>query len=79
MIELSCGCPFTFKVESFTGATNAIAYTQFDAATAQTHKVGVRFSPKPGAKKGNHTAKLAFLNTGSKGDYRDTITVNYTL
>jgi hypothetical protein len=33
----------------------------------------------PKAEKGAHEVKLAFLNTGSKGDYRDTITVKYNL
>ena len=78
-IELSCGCPFELRVENFSGATNAIKYEQFDAKTAQTHKVGLRFKAQPNAPKGTHTAKLAFLNTGSKGDYRDTIVVTYKL
>jgi hypothetical protein len=78
-IELSCGCPFELRVENFSGATNAIKYEQFDAKTAQTHKVGLRFKAQPNALKGTHTAKLAFLNTGSKGDYRDTIVVTYKL
>lgn len=79
IVELSCGCPFELRVENFSGATNAIKYEQFDAKTAQTHKVGLRFKAQPNAPKGTHTAKLAFLNTGSKGDYRDTIVVTYKL
>jgi hypothetical protein len=78
-VELSCGCHFDFVIESFTGDTNAIKYKQFDAKTAQTYKVGLRFMGDPKAEKGAHEVKLGFLNTGSKGDYRDTITVKYTI
>ncbi len=79
IVELSCGCHFDFIVEGFMGDTNAIKYKQFDAKTAQSHKVGLRFMGNPKAAKGAHEVKLAFLNTGSKGDYRDTITVKYNL
>jgi hypothetical protein len=78
-VELACGCHFDFIVESYTGDTNAIKYKQFDAKTAQTYKVGLRFTGDPKASKGPHQVKLGFLNTGSKGDYRDTITVKYDL
>jgi hypothetical protein len=78
-VELSCGCHFDFIVESYTGDTNAIKYKQFDAKTAQTYKVGLRFTGDPKAPKGPHQVKLGFLSTGSKGDYRDTITVKYNL
>jgi hypothetical protein len=78
-VELSCGCHFDFIIESYTGDTNAIKYKQFDAKTAQTYKVGLRFTGDPKAGKGPHQVRLGFLNTGSKGDYRDTITVKYNL
>lgn len=78
-VELSCGCHFDFIVESYTGDTNAIKFKQFDAKTAQTYKVGLRFTGDTKAAKGEHQVKLGFLNTGSKGDYRDTITVKYNL
>jgi hypothetical protein len=78
-VELSCGCHFDFVIESFTGDTNAIKYKQFDAKTAQTYKVGPRFMGDPKAEKGAHEVRLGFLNTGNKGDYRDTITVKYTI
>lgn len=77
IVELSCGCHFDFIVEGYMGDTNAIKYKQFDAKTAQSHRVGVQFTGDPKAPKGSHEVKLAFLNTGSKGDYRDTITVRY--
>lgn len=79
VVELSCGCKFDLVVEGFTGDTNAIKFATYDAATTSTHKAGIRFMANPKATKGAHSAKLAFLNTGGKGDYRDTITVNYTL
>jgi hypothetical protein len=79
IVELSCGCHFDFIVENYSGDTNAIKFKQFDAKTAQSHRVGVRFMGNPKAEKGAHEVKLAFLNTGSKGDYRDTITVKYNL
>ena len=78
-VELSCGCHFDFIVESYAGDTNAIKYQQFDAKTAQTYKVGLRFMGSPKAEKGAHEVRLGFLNTGSKGDYRDTITVKYNI
>lgn len=79
IVELSCGCHFDFIVENYIGDTTAIKYKQFDAKTAQAHRVGIRFMGNPKAEKGAHEVRLAFLNTGSKGDYRDTITVKYNI
>jgi hypothetical protein len=79
IVELECGCHFDFIVENYMGDTNDVKYKQFDAKTAQSHRVGIEFTGSPKAPKGTHEVKLAFLSTGSKGDYRDTITVMYKL
>src|SRR4051812_18377634 len=40
LVALHCGCHFTFSVESFTGDTNAIHYTERDA-TNGSYRVAV--------------------------------------
>lgn len=79
IVKLSCGCDFKIVAESFTGDTNVIKFAQYNTPVPEAHRVGLAFSANKSAAKGNYTARLAFLNTGNKGNYRDTITVNYTL
>lgn len=79
IVQLSCGCDFKVVAENFMGDTSAIRFTQHPTPLPNAFRVGLAFSANKSAKKGNYTARLAFLNTGNKGNYRDTITVNYTL
>ncbi|HET6512958.1 MAG TPA: hypothetical protein VFH43_12240 [Candidatus Kapabacteria bacterium] len=74
---LSCGCRFTLNVESFTGDTNVIHYSQRDASTTAT-RVGIYANGDLNAEPGNYAARLAVLSTGSKGTFRDTIYIEYT-
>jgi hypothetical protein len=79
IVRLACGCDFSIVPESFTGDTNVIKHTRYPSPVPEAFRVGMVFSADQKAPKGNYSVKFAFLNTGSKGDYRDTITVNYSL
>ena len=77
-VKLSCGCGFNLVVESYTGDTSVIRYVTrtVDDPTAKT--MAMVFTPADNAPAGSYSAKLAFLNTGDKGNFRDTIAVSYT-
>lgn len=77
-VRLSCGCGFNLIVESYTGDTTVIRYETraVDDLTAKT--MAMVFRPIENAAVGSYSAKLAFLNTGEKGSFRDTISVTYT-
>ena len=75
-VKLSCGCGFSLVVESYAGDTSMIRYVTrtVDDPTAKT--MAMVFSPADNAPAGSYSAKLAFLNTGDKGNFRDTVTVS---
>jgi hypothetical protein len=75
-VALSCGCRFTLNVEKFLGDTNAIHYTQRDASNG-SHRVALDITGDTLAATGTYTARIAVLNFGSKGTFRDTIDVSY--
>lgn len=77
LVRLSCGCMFTLIVEGYTGDTSVIGFDDYDASDG-VHRVGLTFTADTGVPAGTYTTALAFLSTGGKGDFRDTIHVTYT-
>ena len=77
IVKLSCGCGFSLVVESFSGDTSVIGYETREVEDLTAKTMAIVFRPNSGASAGNYSAKLAFLSTGSKGKFRDTIRVSY--
>lgn len=77
-VRLSCGCGFNLVVENFTGDTSAIRYQTREVDDLTAHTMAMVFSPAENTSAGSYSAKLAFLSTGKKGNFRDTVTVHYT-
>lgn len=78
IVRLSCGCNFTLVVEGYTGDTSVISFDDHDASTLEYTGRGLTFTADTTSAAGTYSAALAFLSTGSKGDFRDTIHVTYT-
>jgi WD40 repeat protein len=77
ILFLSCGCKYTLSIESFTGDTSVIHYTERDARN-NAYRVALDVTADTNAVPGNYAARIAVLSWGYKGEYRDTLSVEYT-